>query len=125
MYGVFTKSTMIVAALMLIAGSAFAGEVVSNNSKWAKDYPEQYESWKMTAKSDKIIDMLEEKPQLVILWAGYGFAKDYNAPRGHFYALQSNQNTSRTGAPVDEKTGPMPAACWTRHGQAVSNRAGC
>mgnify|MGYP000287753017 FL=1 len=43
MYGVFTKSTMIVAALMLIAGSAFAGEVVSNNSKWAKDYPEQYE----------------------------------------------------------------------------------
>ena len=113
MYGAFTKSTMIVAALMLIAGSTFAGEVVSNNSKWAKDYPEQYESWKMTAKSDKIIDMLEEKPQLVILWAGYGFAKDYNAPRGHFYALQSNQNTLRTGAPVDEKTGPMPTACWT------------
>ena len=44
---------------------------------------------------------------------GYGFAKDYNAPRGHFYALQSNQNTLRTGAPVDEKTGPMPTACWT------------
>ena len=66
-----------------------------------------------SAKSDQIIDMLEEKPQLVILWAGYGFAKDYNAPRGHFYALQSNQNTLRTGAPVDDMTGPMPTACWT------------
>jgi nitrite reductase (cytochrome c-552) len=95
-----------------MAGSSMA-EVVSNNSKWAKDYPEQYSTWKKTAKSDKITDMLEEKPQLAILWAGYGFAKDYNAPRGHFYALQSNQNTLRTGAPVDAKTGPMPTACWT------------
>ncbi len=101
------------AALLLMAGSCLAGGVVSNNSKWAKDYPEQYATWKETAKSDKITDMLKEKPQLVILWAGYGFAKDYNAPRGHFYALQSNQNTLRTGAPVDAKTGPMPTACWT------------
>lgn len=100
-------------ALLFLAGSSFAGEVKSNNSKWAKDYPEQYASWKETAKSDRIDDMLKKKPQLAILWAGYGFAKDYNAPRGHFYALQSNQNTLRTGAPVDAKTGPMPTACWT------------
>ena len=44
MYGAFTRATMLLASLMLIAGGAFAGEVVSNNSKWAKDYPEQYES---------------------------------------------------------------------------------
>ncbi|MBF0198767.1 MAG: ammonia-forming cytochrome c nitrite reductase [Planctomycetes bacterium] len=52
-------------------------------------------------------------PQLPILWAGYGFSKDYNAPRGHYYALQDNTNTLRTGAPSDDKTGPMPTACWT------------
>jgi nitrite reductase (cytochrome c-552) len=98
---------------MFFISSAFAGGVISNNSKWAEDYPDQFDEWKETSKSDKIIDMLEQKPQLVILWAGYGFAKDYNAPRGHFYALQSNQNTLRTGAPVDDKTGPMPTACWT------------
>ncbi len=80
---------------------------------WAKDYPRQYDSWKKTRKSDQIIDMLEEKPQLAVLWAGYGFAKDYNAPRGHGNALQSNQNTLRTGAPFDPKSGPMPTACWT------------
>ena len=68
-------ATLTVLALMLVAGPAFAGGVVSNNSKWQKDYPEQFASWKETSKSDKITDMLEEKPQLVILWAGYGFCQ--------------------------------------------------
>ncbi len=31
-----------------------------------------------------MIDMLEEDPRLVILWAGYGFAKDYNQGKGTF-----------------------------------------
>ncbi|VAX35397.1 Cytochrome c552 precursor [hydrothermal vent metagenome] len=87
--------------------------VESKNEEWAKRYPRQYDSWKKTRKNDNIQDMLKEKPQLAILWAGYGFAKDYNAPRGHAYALQSNQNTLRTGAPLDKKSGPMPTACWT------------
>jgi nitrite reductase (cytochrome c-552) len=113
MYRFICVSLVTMSALMFMASNCIAGDVVSNNSDWAKDYPEQYATWKKTAGSDKITDMLEEKPQLAILWAGYGFAKDYNAPRGHFYALQSNQNTLRTGAPVDSKTGPMPTACWT------------
>ncbi len=109
-------SLVVVAALLSlvgVAGAASQVKVNSNNSNWAEDYPEQYNSWKKTAQSDEIVDMLEMKPQLAILWAGYGFAKDYNAPRGHFYALQSNQNTLRTGAPFDPKSGPMPTACWT------------
>lgn len=43
--------------------------------------------------------------ELVVLFAGYGFAKDYNAPRGHMYAIEDNRNSLRTGAPVDGKTG--------------------
>ena len=87
--------------------------VESRNDEWARYFPRQYDSWKQTKENDKIDDMLMKKPQLPVLWAGYGFAKDYNAPRGHFYALQSNINTLRTGAPVDAATGPMPTACWT------------
>lgn len=87
--------------------------VESKNEEWAKYFPRQYDSWKQTKKNDKIDDMIEKKPQLAILWAGYGFAKDYNAPRGHFYAVQSNINSLRTGAPVGPVTGPMPTACWT------------
>ncbi len=114
------SSVGILAALLFIGTASIPGtataetvQVKSNNSAWATSYPHQYGTWKKTAESDEITDLLKKKPQLAVLWAGYGFAKDYNAPRGHFYALQSNQNTLRTGAPVDAKTGPMPTACWT------------
>lgn len=85
----------------------------TKNEEFRKHYPREYDSWKQTKKSDEIEDMLKKYPELVVLWAGYGFAKDYNAPRGHFYAIEDNRNTLRTGAPTDEKTGPMPTACWT------------
>jgi len=87
--------------------------VESRNEKWARHFPRQYDSWKKTSESEKIDDLLRSKPPLAILWAGYGFAKDYNAPRGHFYALQDNINTLRTGAPVSPVTGPSPTACWS------------
>ena len=87
--------------------------VESRSDKWAEKYPHQYKSWKETSQNDEITDMIKKKPQLAVLWAGYGFAKDYNAPRGHFYALQSNINSLRTGAPAGPDTGPMPTACWT------------
>ncbi len=85
----------------------------AKNEEFRKDFPREYDSWKKTKKSDDIEDMLKKYPELVVLWAGYGFAKDYNAPRGHFYAIEDNRNTLRTGGPKDEKTGPMPTACWT------------
>ena len=85
----------------------------TKNEEFKKFYPRQYDSWKQTKESDKIEDMLKKYPELVVLWAGYGFAKDYNAPRGHFYAIEDNRNTLRTGGPKDAKTGPMPTACWT------------
>ena len=85
----------------------------TKNEEFRKHYPRQFDSWKKTKNSDEIEDMLKKYPELVVLWAGYGFAKDYNAPRGHFYAIEDNRNTLRTGGPTDEKTGPMPTACWT------------
>ncbi|UCD66379.1 MAG: ammonia-forming cytochrome c nitrite reductase subunit c552, partial [Deltaproteobacteria bacterium] len=121
----------------------------SRSSEWGKYYQRQYDSYRQTRKSDKITDMLVEYPALVVMWAGYGFSKDYNAPRGHFYILEDNINTLRTGGPVDAATGPMPTACWTckspdvprlidkigeldyftgkwaRHGSEISNPVGC
>lgn len=119
------------------------------SAEWSKHYPRQYDSYVQTKKSDKIDDMLKKSPALVVMWAGYGFSKDYNAPRGHSYMLEDNINTLRTGAPVDGKTGPMPTACWTckspdvprlmkekgemdfftgkwaRHGNEIVNPVGC
>jgi len=87
--------------------------VEARNEEWARYFPREYDSWKMTAKSDEVTDLIKAKPQLAILWAGYGFAKDYNAPRGHFYAVQDVTTTLRTGAPVSPITGPQPTACWS------------
>jgi len=121
-------STLAIGAMALLAGSVNEREqqridlttlptvekaVQNKNEEWARYYPRQYSSWKKTKEGSELTDMLKEKPQLAILWAGYGFAKDYNAPRGHYYALQDNINSLRTGAPVDGKSGPMPTACWT------------
>ncbi len=83
------------------------------SAEWGKYYPRQFDSYMETKKSDDIKDMLKDNPALVVMWAGYGFSKDYNAPRGHYYILEDNLNTLRTGAPVDTTTGPMPTACWT------------
>ena len=124
----FAGSVMAIAVMALLASSVNEREAdrVSlatspsvpeasqhKSEEWARYYPRQYGSWKKTKESSRIDDMLKEKSQLPILWAGYGFSKDYNAPRGHYYALQDNVNTLRTGGPVDAKTGPMPTACWT------------
>lgn len=82
-------------------------------SEWGKNYPRQYDTYMQTRKSDDITDVLKQDPALVVMWAGYPFSKDYNKPRGHYYALEDNINTLRTGAPVDKITGPLPTACWT------------
>ena len=121
----------------------------SVSAKWAEHYPRQYDSYLQTKKSDKIDDMLAKSPALVVMWAGYGFSKDYNAPRGHAYILEDNINTLRTGGPTSGATGPMPTACWTckspdvprlmdkmgeldyftgkwaRHGSEIVNPVGC
>ncbi|MFD0966546.1 ammonia-forming nitrite reductase cytochrome c552 subunit [Seminibacterium arietis] len=93
--------------------------IEANNSLFASKYPKQYQGWSDTAKSNEIVSALEENPRLIVLWGGYGFAKAYNKPRGHFYTITDVRNILRTGAPVDDKTGPMPMACWTCKGPDV------
>ncbi len=109
-----TAMTLTVTTITATATTMIKKEGVENhNEAWAEHFPLQYDSWKQTVQSERIDDMLAKKPQLAVLWAGYGFAKDYNAPRGHFYAVQDNINSLRTGAPVGPITGPMPTACWS------------
>ena len=95
------------------APSAAGVQGKEKSEEWAKYYPRQFDSWKKTKEYDTFTDMLEKDPALGVIWAGYAFSKDYNSPRGHYYAMQDNINTLRTGAPVDAKTGPLPTACWT------------
>lgn len=91
------------------------------NDVWGKNFPKEYQSYIQTLDTSftsmqagtSMRDMLEEDPNLVVLWAGYGFSKDYNQGRGHYYAIEDIQNTLRTGGPKGEGDGPMPSTCWT------------
>mgnify|MGYP005966943539 CR=1 FL=1 len=89
------------------------------NEKFAEKYPSQFNSWKATEKGDKIIYANEQDPRLIVLWGGYSFAKEYNAPRGHVYAVEDVRNILRTGAPKNANDGPQPMACWTCKGPDV------
>jgi len=96
-------------------------EFEPRNEIWGENYPKQFQSYYETSDTtfrslyngNAMIDMLEVDPRLVILWAGYGFSKDYNQGRGHFYSITDIYKTLRTGGPKDENDGPMPSTCWT------------
>ena len=85
----------------------------AKNSNWQKYYPRQHDSWKKTKDDIDFEDMVAKWPQLAIVWAGYPFSKDYDAPRGHYYAVQDLTNSLRPGSPVNATDGPLPSACWT------------
>jgi nitrite reductase (cytochrome c-552) len=95
--------------------------IESRNEMFAANYPRQYETWTQTADmsfhsfigGNQFEDILEQRPNMVILWAGNPFSKDYNAPRGHSYAITDLYNTLRTGAPMTCDEGPQNAACWS------------
>lgn len=86
----------------------------TRSEEYKNNYPRQYERWQKTAEGDfasleggnVMIDMLERDPRLVVLWAGYGFSKDYNQGRGHMHTVDDIRNSLRTSS-------ASTATCWT------------
>lgn len=138
----FTATVIIVFLLGLLASSimerrseaVFAYTPAMNisqfeprNAKWGQFFPREYRSWLQTQDTNFFskhngngnIDMLERDPRMVVLWAGYGFAKDYQQSRGHYYTINDIRNILRTGAPMEPTDGPMPSTCWTCKGPDV------
>lgn len=86
------------------------GQWETDNAVWGQNYPREYESYKRTEISDTHTkyggsfprDYLEEDPRQVVLFAGYGFSKEYLQARGHFYALIDVLKTKRIKVPYNE-----------------------
>ena len=84
------------------------------NEVWGTNYPREFETYRSTLDTgfkskhggSATIDYLKDDPDLVVLWAGYPFSKDYNQGRGHYHAITDIRATLRT-------TSPMPGTCWT------------
>jgi len=70
------------------------------NEVWGENFPREYETYLATLDTNFAskhggsmkIDYLEKYPELVVMWAGYGFSKDYNQGRGHAYAIKDIRN---------------------------------
>jgi nitrite reductase (cytochrome c-552) len=135
-WGIFIATVVVVFLLGLLASSILERRTEAayvnvpkneinqfdpRNEVWGENYPREFQSYYGTADTtfqskyngNVMIDMLEVDPRLVVLWAGYGFSKDYNQGRGHYYAISDLQNTLRTGAPKSKTDGPMPSTCMT------------
>lgn len=84
------------------------------NEVWSENYPREYETYIQTMDTTfrskhggaGKVDALERNPDLVILWAGYAFSRDYNQGRGHYNAIKDIRNTFRTDV-------PQPSTCYT------------
>lgn len=94
--------------------------IVARNDLFRDDFPRQYQTWTETAQTDfksqfngsEAVDVLAQRPEMVILWAGYAFSKDYTTPRGHMYAIEDVTRTLRVGSPTVTGKEPQPATCW-------------
>ena len=86
-----------------------------DNSVWGQNYPREYEAYLKTKISDTKTkyggayprDYLEEGPRQVLLFAGYGFSKDYLQGRGHYNAVTDVKQTKRITSPY------MAGTCMT------------
>ena len=85
-----------------------------DSAVWGVNFPNQYDTF-MKTETNKLdttfagssqFSWLERDPRQVILFAGYGFSKDYNDDRGHANALEDVRATLR----VNEKT---PGTCYS------------
>ncbi|MCR5131310.1 MAG: ammonia-forming cytochrome c nitrite reductase [Prevotella sp.] len=106
----------------------FTDSIIAQNEKFKADYPREYETWAMTEDTtfhsmyngSQETDELADRPEMVILWAGYAFSRNYNTPRGHKHALEDMRAILRTGNPgIDGDADMQPATCWTCKGPDV------
>ncbi len=108
--------------------TVFEDAIVAQNEKFKADYPREYNTWSMTEDTSfkskyngsEETDELDDRPEMVILWAGYAFSRQYNTPRGHKHALEDMRKILRTGNPgIDGDADMQPATCWTCKGPDV------
>lgn len=94
--------------------------IESRNEIFAQNYPRQYRTWSQTEDTtfqsefngSSAKDVLAQRPEMVILWAGYAFSKEYTTPRGHKHAIQDVVHTLRTGSPMTSDQMTQPGTCW-------------
>lgn len=63
--------------------------------QWMDLFPEIVESFMKNSENSEVESYLEMNPEIVTLYEGTGFGKDYNSARGHSYTLEDVSATAR------------------------------
>ncbi|WP_298445113.1 ammonia-forming cytochrome c nitrite reductase subunit c552 [uncultured Ferrimonas sp.] len=106
------KSLFPIAFLALLSGCSPAESVPSADLTQPADTQPTI-SWQSTSNNDERSDMLAARPQLIVLWSGSGYDKQFSTPRGHQFAIKDVTNVLRTG------DGEKSASCWSCKGPAA------
>ena len=85
--------------------------IEARNDKFESNYPREYQTWEATADTsfkslyngNQAVDVLEARPEMVILWAGYAFSKDYSTP-GFLQRKNSRNATAQNTAPTTNRS---------------------
>ncbi|MDK9700390.1 MAG: ammonia-forming cytochrome c nitrite reductase subunit c552 [bacterium] len=88
------------------------GEWETDPAVWGENFPREYGTWKEMSQTtgrtkyagDVPFSRLEDDPRNVVLFAGYGFSKEYNEERGHTFAVEDVKKTGRK---------PVAGTCMT------------
>lgn len=67
------------------------GEIATNETSaqaWAKFYPAHWDSYQANYANTEKPSHFTAKPYLTAIYAGFGFAKEYNEPRAHVYTIE-------------------------------------
>ncbi len=103
----------LIVTTLVVSGAGGAAQADVTSEAMKAKYPQQYDSWLATSEQTARTDMLASYPAAVILWAGSSFAKEYNSPRGHHFAVADVTHTLRTGVTPDAGKKGLSASCWT------------
>ncbi len=115
------------AARPMLVAAANIGEFESDNAVWGKNYPLEMDGYNAQDDSttrtmyggafprDYLDDPPEGNPNLVILFGGYGFSKDYLQARGHIHAVDDIKGNPDKGIKGTARVKPEKFAgtCWT------------
>lgn len=81
------------------------GTIAANETDpavWGKYYPAHYQTYMQNSENTDMPSHFESKPYMQVLYAGLGYAVEFNEPRGHLYTLDDiravNAQRYKTGA---------------------------
>ena len=100
------------------------GEDTTDPAEWGKNWPRQYDTYKLTAESTRTRfgghggsealpeQKIDRDPWLKRMFLGYAFSIDYRDRRGHAYMLQDQEQTER-------QTKPQSGSCLHCHASVM------